>query len=59
METIVVGNVSITHNIDATFHVDLMYDSEVMNQNWGFSYFFQQKKSNNFVTNQDFENLKT
>ena len=58
MEAIVVG---IMHYINATFHVDLMYGSEVVNQNlsnlWGFLFFFQQKKSNYFVTNQDIENL--
>ena len=56
METIVVG---IMHYIFATFHVDLMYGGEVMNQNLGVFLFFQQKKSNTFVTNQNFENLKT
>ena len=44
METIVVG---IMHYIKATFHVDLMYGSEVMNQNLsksgGFLIFFSRK----------------
>ena len=51
----------IIHCIYATFHVDLMYDSEIMNQNVSkFAIFriFRQTKSNIFVKIQDITHLK-